>query len=308
MPIARSSAKFFDAHRAAWIIWLSQAALFLLGGLDGVANVSAQDAANEAEFARQLPAQAKQHVYIFFLNGLDPFEFAQLSALRDYCRDLGFQRCWFGQFYHRWYFQQVIEEIWQEDAEARLVLVGFSAGAIAARDLAHALKRANIPVDLLMYIGGAILTNSPRSRPENVRRLIHIRANELVFRGWAIEGADNVKCEDVWHFGAPTHPETRRRLAEALAEIAGQVPVPQPAPTVWPGSATDLASGTSTTVTDITAVETVSSVRKPEPDNPTRTVLRVPTANSPWDFLRATRQLRQVPPPDYSGLPYQRLP
>jgi thioesterase domain-containing protein len=265
-----------------------------------------QDARDEAEYARQLPAEAKQHVYLFFLNGLDPLEFGQLSGLRDYCRDLGFNKSWYGQFYHRWYFQRVIEDVWQRDPEARFVIVGFSAGALAARDMANALHRENIPVALLVYIGGATLTNSPRNRPENVGRVIHVRANDPIFRGWAIEGADNVKCQDVWHFGTPLHPETRRRLAEALAEIAGQIPVVQPPAGVWRPAAT---SGVPSRPTDAQSLQadtnpihlTSQASTHPQaqtPSSPARDPLP-----SDWDFLRATRQLRPVPSPDYSGLP-----
>lgn len=313
-----------------------------------------QETSDEIEFAHQLPLVAKQHVYLFFLNGIDPLEFGNLSGLRDFCRDLGFAKSWYGQFYHRWYFQRVIEEIRERDPEARLVIIGFSAGALAARDLAQALNRENIPVELLVYLGGATLTNAPRNRPENVRRLIHIRANDPVFRGWAIEGADNVKCQDVWHFGTPMHAETRRRLAAALAEIAGQVPVEQPLGSIWRPAresaprisegqgfspAAHLSPAPQSQVhlqqanVDLANRAGDNQTRAPSvfsPANPVRSDLSdsVSPVSSPpagvtqkpvqpgivvgynseaWGFLRATRQLRAVPQPDYSGLPYQPL-
>ncbi len=313
-----------------------------------------QETSDEIEFARQLPLAAKQHVYLFFLNGIDPLEFGNLSELRDFCRDLGFARSWYGQFYHRWYFQRVIEEIRERDPEARLVIIGFSAGALAARDLAQALNRQSIPVELLVYLGGATLTNVPRNRPENVRRLIHIRANDPVFRGWAIEGADNVICQDVWHFGTPTHGETRRRIAAALAEIAGQVPVEQPLASIWrparenapdifagqgsaaaahpfAGSQSQVHSHQANVFLDNRAVENetrapvvlsrVNLVRSdlsesvPQVSSPPAGATRKPAQpgtviaddSKAWGFLRATRQLRPVPQPDYSGLPYQPL-
>ncbi|MCS7160952.1 MAG: hypothetical protein RMJ19_10825, partial [Gemmatales bacterium] len=68
--------------------------MIILATWSSVASASGQDAADEATFARQLPAEAKQHVYLFFLNGIDPLEFAQLSTLRDYCRELGFAKSW----------------------------------------------------------------------------------------------------------------------------------------------------------------------------------------------------------------------
>lgn len=270
----------------------------------------AQDATDEAEFARQLPAEAKQHVYLFFLNGIDPLEFGQLSQLRDFCQELGFAKSWYGQFYHRWYFQRVIEDIVHRDAEARFVIVGFSAGALAARDLASSLNQENIPVDLLVYIGGATLTNSPRNRPNNVRRLLHIRANDWIFRGWAIEGAENIKCEDVWHFGTPNHPETRRRIAEALAQIAGRVPVVQ-LPAGWPRALVPQQWQEPAQTEHKRAIEEATfhaASQSQERANEFTVPCPQRGALSPaWDFLRATRQLRPVPPPDYSGLPYQSI-
>ncbi|GBD36635.1 hypothetical protein HRbin36_01760 [bacterium HR36] len=287
------------ATRAATITLLGHATMLVLIVWWPAYRAWAQDTADEAAFVRQLPAEAKQHVYLFFLNGVDPLEFGQLSALRDYCRELGFGKSWYGQFYHRWYFQRVIEDIWQRDSQARFVIVGFSAGAIAARDLANALQRENIPIDLLVYIGGATLTNSPRSRPENVGRVIHVRANDPIFRGWAIDGADNVKCQDVWHFGTPNHPETRRRLAEALAEITGKIPVPQPPASIWRPAARLTAQSTSATATPQTALPARFTSQPAGGTTPPAYIQPDPA----WNFLRASRQLRDVPPPDYSGLP-----
>lgn len=292
-----------DGVRRPWHVGLAVFALLLAAPSSGWS----QEAADEIEFARQLPSEAKQHVYLFFLNGIDPLEFGNLSGLRDFCRDLGFVKSWYGQFYHRWYFQRVIEDIRQRDPEARLAIIGFSAGALAARDLAQALNREGIAVDLLVYIGGATLTNSPRSRPDNVRRLIHIRANDPIFRGWAIEGADNVKCKDVWHFGTPMHPETRRLLAEALGEVAGGIPVVQPPATIWrPAEPLQVVSAPPPHNGDTGSVHLTGQQSGSANAPPTRPI----ASNRPdpnWDFLRATRQLREVPPPDYSGLPaYQK--
>lgn len=295
-----------DGVSPPWHVGVAVLALLLAAPCSGWS----QETADGIEFARQLPSEAKQHVYLFFLNGIDPLEFGNLSGLRDFCRDLGFAKSWYGQFYHRWYFQRVIEDIHQRDPEARLAIIGFSAGALAARDLAHALNREDIAVDLLVYIGGATLTNSRRSRPENVRRLIHIRANDPIFRGWAIEGADNLKCEDAWHFGTPMHPETRRLLAEALGEVAGRIPVAQPPATIWrPAETLQVASAPppqNRSNGDSNPVHLTGQQSGSANAPPTRPI----ASNRPdpnWDFLRATRQLREVPPPDYSGLPaYQK--
>jgi hypothetical protein len=177
----------------------------------------------------ELPRCCRNHVYVFFVNGLDPLDCANLNGVRDYVQGLGFIKTYYGQLYHKSYFASEIRRLHQEDPDARFVLVGFSFGANQVRDLAHAVRPDGVTIDLLVYLGGNTLENTPEDRPENALRTLNVLASGCVWNGDTLDGAENVHYADVWHFGSPTHPHTLDLLAEELAVVAGRVPVVLPA-------------------------------------------------------------------------------
>jgi hypothetical protein len=139
---------------------------------------------------------------------------------------LGFEHSSFGQVYDFLYFEEEIRRIHREDPEARFVLVGFSLGANVIMDMTQSLLADDITIDLLVYLAGDTLRNTPECRPENARRILHITSASGVwlpgglFDGAGLDGADNVWLEDVGHFDVPTHPRTLAALACGLAEVA----------------------------------------------------------------------------------------
>jgi hypothetical protein len=185
-----------------------------------------------AEPCQALPKCARDHVYVFLVHGIDPLDCANLEGLRDYIRQLGFHQTYYGQLYHTGYFRKEVHRIHADDPNARFVLIGFSFGANAVRDLAHALHAEGVNVDLLVYLGGNTLHNTPHDQPENAGRLVNVLAHGSVWDGDTLDRAENIQIGDVWHFGSPTHPATVQALAHELAAVAATVPVtaPEPAP------------------------------------------------------------------------------
>jgi hypothetical protein len=171
---------------------------------------------------------AKDHVYIFFVGGLDPLNYANLTGVRDYINELGFNKTYLGQLYHVWYLDKQIHHIHETDPEARFVLVGFSFGANMVRDLAHWAAEGGTTIDLLVYLGGNTLENCPEDQPDNAIRIINILASGCIWNGDHLDRAENLHLTDVWHFGSPSHPTTLNLLAHGLAEVAARVPVPAP--------------------------------------------------------------------------------
>jgi hypothetical protein len=194
---------------------------------------------------RDLPVGCRNHVYVFFIHGLDPLDFANLEGVRDYVQSLGFIKTYYGQLYHFWYFKKELRRIHDQDPEARFALVGFSFGANMVRDLANAGKEAGVTIDLLVYLGGNTLENTPPNRPEHVGKIVNILATGWIWNGANLDGAENLEYDDVWHFGSPSHRHTLEILARELAVVAQRVPVvdhplpplppteptPRPAPT-----------------------------------------------------------------------------
>jgi hypothetical protein len=167
-------------------------------------------------------------------------------------------------------FEDTIRTIYAQDHDARFVLIGFSLGANCIRALAnHLHEDGDVPVDLMMYLGGNTLKDDAHSQPPNVKRFVNVLAWGFIWNGAEMGQADNVHVEDVWHFGSPTHPETLQRLSAALAEVGSAVHFIQPPP---------------------------PPVLHPEPTpRPVAATARV--AADEWDFLRPMGDLPQFTAP-----------
>ncbi len=169
----------------------------------------------------------RDNVYIFIIHGLDPCDLANLNGVRRYINDLGFRKVYYGQLYHAGFFDKELHRIHAERPDARFVLIGFSYGANAVRDIATSAGSEGIPIDLLVYLGGNTLTNTPKDQPENVREIVNVLALGCIWNGAKMDRAQNYDVADVFHFGSPSHPLTLEVLARELAIIAACVPAPE---------------------------------------------------------------------------------
>ena len=212
--------------------WLAAAIAGTLAA-SGCASCLHPVAAPPPEAAAQcaaMPQACRNHVYIFLIDGPDPIDLANLGGVRDALISLGYIKTYCGECWHTGYFIDEIRRIHREDESARFVVMGFSLGANAARDVAVGVQGDGAPIDLLVYCGGVGLSNDPKNRPENAGRVVHILAKGADAAGAALDGADNVEFSDVYHFGSPTHPYTIRLLARELTEVAARVPLIDPYP------------------------------------------------------------------------------
>ena len=187
------------------------------------------------------PSCCRNHVYVFLVHGLDPFDWANMAGLRDHIQGLGFRKTYYGQMYHTPRFEKEIRRLRQEDPEARFVLIGFSFGANMVRHLANQARAEDIPIDLLVYMGGNTLKNEPRDQPDNAGRVVNILASGAVWNGAWMDRAENIHEQDVYHFGTPSHPYTLEVLSRELVAVAGHVSVAETDIPAWPeGPAPDL--------------------------------------------------------------------
>ncbi len=208
--------------------WLAAAIAGTLAAASGCASCLHPVAAPPPDAAAQcaaLPQACRNHVYIFLIDGPDPIDLANLGGVRDALISLGYIKTYCGECWHTGYFQEEIRRLHHEDESARFVVMGFSLGANAARDVADGVRIDGVPIDLLVYCGGVGLSNDPKNRPDNAGRVVHILAKGADMAGTALDGADNVEFSDVYHFGSPTHPYTIRLLAQELTEVASRVPL-----------------------------------------------------------------------------------
>jgi len=223
------------------------------------------------------------HVYVFFMQGTDPFDWANLQGINEYVQSLGFQHTWFGYFYHLSHFKKEILRIHQQDPQARYVLVGFSLGANLMRDLSQAVAENGVYIDVLMYVDAKFLKDQPHARPANVCKLINFIAKGYLFSSGELEEAENHYVPEGWHFASPTHPGVAEALARELAHLAGSLP----------------------------AIDDFPTLPVPRTDPTPRPVSTARTNEKPdeWDFLKPASIERQQPlptmvqPPDWSSRP-----
>ena len=246
--------------------WLLAAGLVGTSGCLSFCHPVAKPAPELVQPCQVAPKCCRDHVYVFLVHGLDPFNFANLSGLRDYVQALGFHKTYYGQLYHASSFAHAIRQIHHDDPDAHFVLIGFSYGANVARHLAHVAQEEGVTVDLLVYLGGNTLKNCPHDQPENALRIVNILASGCIWNGATFDRAENIHEPDVWHFGSPTHRQTLETLAHELAQVAANLPLPP---------------------------EEVDEAPAPRPVLP-----GVPAPRGEWDFLKPVPQLAMPPAED----------
>jgi hypothetical protein len=104
----------------------------------------------EAQGCRTVPKIARDHVYVFFVNGVDPVCMGKLSSLRNCVNDLGFTRTYCGQIYHLPWFMAEIRKVRAHDPDARIAVFGSSLGVSAGQGMAWLLQDEGIHIDLLV--------------------------------------------------------------------------------------------------------------------------------------------------------------
>lgn len=168
----------------------------------------------------------KEHVYVFGINGLNPLCLGNFNGMMGYFRKQGFENSYFGQLYTSYWFADKIREIRRTDPEARIALIGFSLGANYVQAIANNLAKDGVKIDLVVYLVGDFVGNSAASHPENVARVVNVRAKglvlvggDLVFPGGDIDNAANhrINCR---HILAPSRRETLELLTKELLMLA----------------------------------------------------------------------------------------
>jgi hypothetical protein len=171
------------------------------------------------------PRGERNHVYVFFLNGLDPVNCCNLTGVRDCVQRLGFIKTYYGQPFHYWWFASEIRRLRHDDPDARFVLVGSQWGANLVCSLARDLRGDDITIDLALLLDGCWLDCKAERQPDNVDRIVHLWSRTCLLKGKDYPGAENVCIEGANVFGCGGHPETMERLALELSVVAAGIPI-----------------------------------------------------------------------------------
>ncbi|MFT3883772.1 MAG: hypothetical protein QM703_29595 [Gemmatales bacterium] len=181
--------------------------------------ISTESVAQEVVAKKEPVTSNQSHVYIYFIHGLDPCDYANLRGVEQICHDLGYCNTVYTTMTQSDEVISHVECTKARDPQARIVIYGYSAGADIARRVTNKLHdRDCIDVDLLFYVSGIILIDTKSARPEYVGKIVHILDGGKVIPGMKLSGADNYRFSDVWHFGTPMHPRTLAILEEELKQ------------------------------------------------------------------------------------------
>lgn len=204
-------------------------------GLSGCSLMSLEHAEQQISYkpvAEDTPVKSSSacsnssHVYVYFIHGLDPCDYANLRGVEQYCQDLGFTNTVYVTLHQGSDVVSHVRCTKANDPQARIVIYGYSAGAAVAKRAVNKLHDYDgIDVDLLIYVSGIVLIDTQSTRPEYVGKIIHILDGGKVIPGMQLTGAENYRFTDVWHFGTPMHPRTLAILKTELereASLVGQ--------------------------------------------------------------------------------------
>ena len=178
------------------------------------------------------PQGEKDRLHLYFVNGLDPLYAGNFRGLGDYVRSLGFGNVYLGQLHHCAHFRQSIINLKRDEPNAKIVLLGYSAGANAIRALAHTLDKDHVEIESLAYVGGDTIKNEPLSRPPNVRRILNINGHGALMLGYGLyydgdnlDGAENHRVS-AKHLMLPAQVETAELLAKHLTKLCVECDAP----------------------------------------------------------------------------------
>ena len=161
------------------------------------------------------------HVYVYFIHGLDPCDCANLRGVEQYCHELGFANTVFVALHQGADVVSHVECTKAHDANARIVIYGYSAGSDIARRTVNTLHdRDGIDVDLLMYVSAITLIDCKSARPEFVGKIVHIRDGGKLIPGMQLIGAENYRFSDLGHFSTPMDSRTLAIFKSELEQQA----------------------------------------------------------------------------------------
>jgi len=221
------------------------------------------------QLAQGLPLSCRNHCFLFFVHGCDPFDSIDMSGLVKRLQTLGYIKTHECQFCTNEEFIDDIRHVHERDPLAHFVLLGEGQGAEQARELAGTFQLDGITIDLLVYLNGGakVATEKP---PANVMQVVNIQGKTSAAEGTAPDHVINVSLSKAGDLGLANHPETVNLLLREFMKVASRVPVIDKVPAADPNP------------------EPTPQPVKPAPEKP----------RDEWDFLKPEApEKTQAPPP-----------
>jgi hypothetical protein len=101
---------------------------------------------------------SRNRVYVYIVNGNDPFSNDGIAKLRTKLNEAGFAKVSSGGLFYSWYFASTIRKQHAADPEPRFIIVGYGFGVTIAESLAAKLHGEGVPID-------SVIALAPRTIP-----------------------------------------------------------------------------------------------------------------------------------------------
>lgn len=170
----------------------------------------------EACHTSPVPSPVRNHVYLFMMNGVDIFDCAGLTTLRDKVCEAGFPKVYYAQRADRRWYEAEIRRVYLADPAARFVVLGIGSAADHLVPLVAGAVDDGLPVDRLILLDPMGTTvGASASVPVTV----------LQSRSWShsAQATENVTVMDVSHFGLPTSVPVIETVIGQMVASAHQV-------------------------------------------------------------------------------------
>jgi hypothetical protein len=172
------------------------------------------------------PPPVRNQVFLFMMNGNDPFEYAGMLTLRDRLCDAGFPMVYYAQRYDKEWYTRELRRVARVNPGARIILLGFSAAAVEVVPLAFEAARDELPIDAVVFL-------DPAGVNGDLAATLPYLTVAIRSRGWwgsrGLVTSDVVTVDQRGHFKLPTHPATAEVLLQLMTDAAGRVWLPPPA-------------------------------------------------------------------------------
>jgi hypothetical protein len=212
------------------------------------------------EACQGVPPACRGKVYVFLIDGFDPFGFCHVADVRKCLLSAGFTKVYNGHCYHTRWFADEMRTLHTDEPDARFVVVGFASGVEAAKCLADAVADG-VTIDLFATIDAPCWSKVPLQQPENVQSVLSLQDESLL--GGPAKLVANASGDSV--DAVEAHQPPVRQLTAALITIAGSVPVSVATP--------------------------ISLTTEAELQSPRPLVTRSATLRDDWDFLKPVVRL-----------------
>lgn len=189
-------------------------------------NHSGYDTAIRTIPDQPIPPPLRSQVHLFILNGIDPLEDGPMLKLRDELARCGYAKVYYAQRADVAWYHREMHRVVHDQPAARLVLVGYGAGATRARELACTVRGDGLPLDSLALLDPTA-DDEISVLDDGVVPTVVVRSHHWP-AGRGVPAGEVVELAGVGHLSLPNHPQTVAVLSRLMAESATRVELGPP--------------------------------------------------------------------------------